>query len=322
MEPDVIVCHYASGDHFFCAIAYGQCPVAVIAMGNDVLYDEGDSFVPYFMRLLIRMALKLSFCICAKSELLARRIKSYGVDSPVDVNYWGADLNRYHPGKQIEARWKLKLDENKAIILSPRAIEPRLNIHLIVEAFHEVLTKHHNSLLIILGRSSPDYKKQIEETIERLNLADKVCVLSEVSQDVLSQYYQASDVVISMAHSEGFPNSILEVMACKVPIVVGRITQIEELLENDKNAWISEKEPQAIAAAILDVLGDQDKRQRISNTAYITAREHADIKKNGIKFSNNLKRYCATYKHKSWTEIVLFRMLYVMYRIQRKIINV
>ncbi len=191
-----------------------------------------------------------------------------------------------------------------------------------MDAFRKGLAKHKNSLLIILGRSSPDYKKQIEKTIENLNLVDKVCVLSEVSQDVLSQYYQASDVVVSMAHSEGFPNSVLEVMACKVPIVVGRIVQIEELLEHDKNAWICEKEPQAIAAAILDVLDNQDRRLRISNAAYITAREHADIKRNGIKFSNDIKRYCAASKQKLWVELILFRVLYVVYRIQRKIINV
>jgi glycosyltransferase involved in cell wall biosynthesis len=191
-----------------------------------------------------------------------------------------------------------------------------------VEAFPAVLMKRPNALLVILGRSSPGYKNQIEETIKRLNLACNVYVLDEVSQDVLPRYYQASDVVVSMGHSEGFPNTLLEVMACKVPIVVGRIAQIEELLEDDKNAWICEKQPQAIAAAILDVLDDQNKRQRVSNAAYATVKEYADIKKNGIKFSNDMKRYCATYNHSSWIKIILFKILYAIYRVQRKIIRI
>lgn len=321
IKPDAIVCHFSAGDHFFSAIAYGRCPVAAIAMGHDVLYDEGDSFVPYFVRLLIRMALQRSLYISAKSELLAERIKNYGVRSPVSVNYWGADLDRFHPGERNIAWRKLGLDENKTIILSPRALEPRLNIHLIVEAFHEVLTKYDNASLVILGRASPDYKKQIEETIVRLNLKNRVRLLNEVSQDALLPYYQASDVVVSMGRSEGFPNTLLEVMACKVPVVVGRIAQIEELLEHDRNAWICEIEPRAIAAAILDVLDDREKRQRISNSAYMTAKEYADIKKNGITFSNNLKRYCAADKRGSWIEIIIFKIMYVMYRIQRKIIT-
>jgi glycosyltransferase involved in cell wall biosynthesis len=322
IEPDAIVCHFSSGDHFFSAVAYGRCPIAVIAMGNDVLYDEGDCFVPHFMRLLIRMGLRRSHYISAKSEHLAERIKSYRVRAFIDVNYWGADLTVFQPGNQIEARRVLGLDARKRIILSSRALEPRLNIHLVVEAFHTVSKEYPDTLLVLLGRSEPGYKRQVVETIARLNLGEKVSIVGDVSQAVLPLYYQASDVVVSMAHCEGFPNTLLEVMASKVPIVVGRISQIEELLENGKNAWICEKEPQAIAAAILDVLDNQDRRQQIANAAYLSAREHADIKMNGVKFSNSIKRYCAACKHSPYMKIILFRILYTIYRVQRKIIKI
>jgi len=320
IEPDVIVCHFAAGDHFFNAIAYGRCPVSAITMGHDVLYDEGDRFESFFTRFLIRLALRQLHFLSAKSRYVARRIESYGVHCPVEVNYWGADLTKYCPGKQIEARRELGWDENATVILSPRALEPRLNIHLIVEAFHEVLTKRPNSMLVILGRSSPDYKDKIDKTIERLNLVDKVRVLSEVSQDVLPLYIRASDVVVSIGHSEGFPNTVLEVMACKVPIVVGKIAQVEELLENAKSAWICEIEPKAVATAILDVLDDQGRSERITNAAYTIVKEYADIRVNGITFSKNLKRVSAANIRWYRIELITFRILYVIYRIQRKIL--
>lgn len=323
ISPDVIVCHYASGDHFFNAIAYGKCPVAVIAMGHDVFYDAGDMVVPPFARLLTRMALRRSLYISAKSELLGKRIKSYGVHTQVDVNYWGADLDRFSPGDRLEARRKLGLDENAIIILSSRAIEPRLNIHLIVEAFYTVLQRHKRASLVILGRSSPDYKRQVEETVGRLNLKDHVHILGDVSQDSLLQYYQASDVVISVAQSEGFPNTALEVMACKVPIVIGNIPHIDELLEKNRNAWICEKEPGAIATAVLDILGDEENRLRISEAAYATAKEFADIKKNGISFSNKLKQVCgeAMQRHESILSVMIFKVMYSLYRIQRRLVQ-
>ena len=257
IQPEAIICHYAAGDHYFRAISYNRCPVAVIAMGNDVLYDKGDSVVPVVQRLLIRMALRRSNYVSAKSAYLAERIKRYGVQSPADVNYWGADMRSYHPGDRIEARRKLSLDENCTVILSSRALEPRLNIHLIVEAFHTVLSRHKSAYLVLLGRSSPEYKFKVEETIRRLNMNDKVSIVGDVTQDVLPLYYQASDIVVSMGSCEGFPNTVLEVMACNVPVVVGRIAQVEELLEDNNNAWLCEIEPKSIAAAILDVLGDQ-----------------------------------------------------------------
>lgn len=321
IDPEAIVCHYASGDHFFSVIANGRCPVAAIAMGHDVLYDEGDSVVSAFTRFLTRMALRRAHYISAKSRILAQRLESYGVRCPIDVNYWGADLNRYHPANQLESRRKLGLDEGRPIILSPRAIEPRLNIHLIIEAFHEVLTRYQDALLVILGRSSPDYKNQIEQTIKRLGLTKHVRILGEVSQDTLPLYYQASDVMVSMASSEGFPNSLLEVMACKVPVVVGKIVHIEELLENGKNTWVCDIESNAIAATILDVLNDESKRRRISDAAYMTVTEHADIKKSGMTFSDNLKQASANYNLSLGANIILFRLLYGIYRIQRKIMT-
>lgn len=321
INPDVIVCHYALGDHFFTAITFGKCPVAAIAMGNDVLYDEGDCFVPYLGRLLTRMALRRARFIAAKSRFLANRIKSYGVTSAIAVNYWGADLNQYYPGNKVEARGALGWKASGPIVLSPRAIEPRLNIHLIIEAFQKVLSAYPDASLVILGRSDPEYKRKIEENILWLNLGDKVRVVDEVGQDVLPLCFQASDVLVSMACCEGFPNTLLEAMGCKIPIVVGRIPQIEELLENDKNAVICEKNPGEIAGAILGVLSAQEKSQRLSNEGYNTVMQYANIKQNGRAFSNNLKQLLPGYKRPLWVQTLIFSLVFFMYRIQRRILR-
>ncbi|NOT10832.1 MAG: glycosyltransferase family 4 protein [Methylococcaceae bacterium] len=319
IRPDVIVCHYASGDHYFNAIGYGQCPVASIVMGNDAFYDEGDMVVPFLAKLLVRMSLRRSYYLSAKSELLAQCLKRYGVTAPIDVNYWGADMTRFSPGHRLEARRQLGLDEKAILILSSRALEPRLNIHLIVEAFPEILQSYSNASLIILGRSSPDYKRQVEDTVSRLNLADRISFRGDVSQDALLQYYQASDCVVSVAQCEGFPNTVLEVMACKVPVVVGNIPHIDELLENNRNAWICEKNPQAIATAILAVLGDATNRAAIVDAAYATAMKFADIKKNGIRFSYRLKQSLTNIQPASRVAQLVFKAIFLLYRIQRKI---
>ncbi len=323
INPDVIVCHYASGDHFFNAVAYGKCPVAVIAMGHDILYDEGDCEVSFFVKLLTRMALRRSSYIAAKSNVLAERIKSYGVKTaPVEVNYWGSDLERFSQGDKTDARLKLGLDQNDIIILSSRALEPRLNIHLIIEAFSTIANTFENATLLVLGRSNPEYKQKVEETITRLNLSARVSIKGDVSEDILLQYYQASDVVISVAQSEGFPNTALEVMACKVPIIIGNIPHIDELLENNSNAWICEKDPDAIAGSILQVLSDKEKRLRICEAAYVTAREYADIKKNGIRFSHQLKQFINSYKPQPVINNLVFKAMFYLYRIQRKLAKV
>lgn len=320
IEPDIIICHFASGDHFFDAIAYGNSPVAVIAMGQDVLYEAGDRYVPYLKRLLTRMALHRAMFISAKSEYLKNRIRQFGVKIPIEVNYWGADMKHFSPGNKDKARRKLGWNEEGIYILSPRAIEPRLNIDVIVDAFFKVLGKYPDSILVILGRADPIYLRQINEQISRLGISDNVMLQDEITQEMLPTYYRASDMVLSMARSEGFPNTILEVMACRIPVVIGKISQIEELLEDNKNALICEIDPHAISQKILDVLNN-GASEAITTEAFHLVQTYANIKTNGEKFSSQLKMRIISDKKVSYVGLLLFKCIYLFHRASRKILG-
>jgi glycosyltransferase involved in cell wall biosynthesis len=290
LAPDVIVCHYGSGDHFFNAIAWGRCPVAVIAMGNDVLYDDGDSRVTPMRALLTRMGLRRTAYISAKSQFIAGATRQLGYRGPMEVNYWGSSLRRFRPGDQAAARRELGLAEAGPLVLSPRAIEPRLNIHLVVEAFAEVVKRHPDGQLVILGRAMPEYRAQVLAAVGRLGLGSRVRVLDELSQEVLPAWYQASDVVVSVASVEGFPNTVLEVMACGVPVLVGDIPQIRELLTDGVNARICAVDAPAIAAGMISLIENPASTAVIANSGRETALESGDIDANGQRFASALRK--------------------------------
>lgn len=320
ISPDVIVCHYASGDHFFNAITYGRCPVAVIAMGSDIFYERGDTHVPQLQRLLIRMGLKCVDYVSAKSVHLSDQIKAFGVACEVDVNYWGADMRHFKPNNKVAARKKLGINEcSGSVILSPRAISPLYNIHLIVEAFRMVSTVRPDALLIILGRSSDAYKQRIEELVEKCNLTDKVQFVGEVDQETLLDYYNASDVVVSMARSEGFPNTLFEVMGCEVPVVVGDISQIGELLANGKNARICEISCNGISRELLGSLENLAESERLVANGRNTIKEFADIFENGKKFSDRLKQICIKHNRKKIFKRMVFSQLYNLNKFLRRL---
>ena len=323
IAPDVIICHFASGDHFFNAIAWGGCPVAVIAMGHDVLYEAGDARVSPMRRLLTRMALRRSCYISAKSEYLARRIRGFGVKAPVAVNYWGADLEHFSPGDRNAARRELGWEENGIYLLSPRAVEPRLNVDVIVDAFAAVKARFPGARLVILGRSKPDYLRRIQEQIDRLRIRDSVLMLGNVAQDALPVCYRASDAVVSMAQSEGFPNTVLEAMACRVPVVIGEIAQIGELLRNGINALITPIRVDAIVDAVSGLLEDDALAYRISDGGLSTVRKYGDISRSGAAFSEIAGRLVTGSSEKIVVpSSFVFRKAYLVYLLLRKIVTV
>ena len=91
--------------------------------------------------------------------------------------------------------------------------------------------------LRIVGKCMPDIKE------EMLNVArksgDDVSWLNFVGEvtheDVIREFYQA-DMFVFPSYSEGFPNVILEAMACGCPIVSSDVGAIPEMLDIDGDA--------------------------------------------------------------------------------------
>ncbi len=238
----------------------------------------------------------------------------------MDVNFWGADLKRFCAGDCSKARARLGIPVDAPVILSPQAVDPTCNTALIVLAFRRVLVAQPRALLVVLGRCSiPEYIEKIKMEIKRLGIGDSVIWLGEVDQETLIDHTVACDVVVSMASSEGFPNTVLEVMDCEAPIVAGRIRQIEELLENGVHATLCEIEKEEIAEAIVDAFDQPERTTQMVRHAKELVVRQAGIIKNGCFFADRLRIVCRDAKRHSWFQIFSFRLAFVIYLAFRRI---
>lgn len=290
LNPDGIVCHFASGMHLVNSVLHNRCPVAAVAMGHDVLHDKGDRPPGALQRWVDRLALQRLDYICAKAPHLAAQLRRDGCRGPIEVNYWGAELNEFRPLGAVDCRHRLDLPKQAAIVLSPRAVEPRLNIHLVVEAFAKLRAHRPDAFLVIVGRVHPGYGARVEQAIETAGLRDHVRVVREVVRDELATYIGAADVVVSMARSEGFPNTVLEVMAARRPLVVGRLPEIEALMADGVHGRLCAFDAEAIAAAIGEVLSNPAHAQEMVEQANLLAMTHGDIEENGRRFGEQFRR--------------------------------
>ena len=319
IQPDLIICHFCSGPHFFGAIAYGSCPVAGIVMGSDVLYERCDTRVPGLSRLLIRMGLRRMAYISAKSPYLERQCRDLGVKSPIAVNYWGADTQQFTPGDQMAARRSIGLPADRSIVLSPRTLSPLYNIDAIIAAISIVVGKIPDVLLVMIGREAPDYRSRIDNQVRNAGLTDKVKFIGEVEFNQIADYYNASDVVVSMARTEGFPNSVLEVMCCRRPLIIGRIAQIEETIEDDRECRMVEIDAACIAESIVEIISQPDLADRLAANAFEKSREIADIDRNGQVFAVDVMRFIPQHQKRSVLSLWLYRLTFILHSILRKL---
>lgn len=126
--------------------------------------------------------------------------------------------------------------------------------------------------------TDPEYKKLLDETIQRLNLTDRVRFLGVVGG--IDKYYllKHSLANVHMASWESYCNAMHESMSQGCICVVARDTASEELIQDGVNGYaVGVEDSQAVAEKIEFILkngnSEELNRMRLSNIAF--TKEHA-----------------------------------------------
>ncbi|HET6898525.1 MAG TPA: glycosyltransferase, partial [Vicinamibacteria bacterium] len=89
--------------------------------------------------------------------------------------------------------------------------------------------------------------------------------------------YSLADVVVSVPSSDGLPQSLFEAMACAAPIVLGRLPVYEEVVHDGLEALLVPLASDAVAEAVIRVLGEPGLAARLAGRAGETVRTEADL---------------------------------------------
>jgi len=188
---------------------------------------------------------------------------------------WGIDLRRFSPGKSsLVLRDELGWGSNE-IFISTRSWEPVYAIEVLVRAFAAVLGQRPRARLLLLGDGSRE--ASIRSIVNDLGLDAVVHAPGRVNQDHLPDYFRLADVYVSSALSDGTSVSLLEAMACGLPVVVTNAFGNPEWVEEGVNgALATPGSVDALATAMLSIpVRPADKAgMRAANVA--KARNRAD----------------------------------------------
>ncbi len=110
--------------------------------------------------------------------------------------------------------------------------------------------------LIIVGYGKDE--KKLKDIKKTLNLTNVEFIGKKEGPDLIREYKSSHVFVLSSA-SEGQPMSILEALACDLPIVATRVGGITEIVRNNVNGiLVPSHEPNKLAKAISTVLKKED----------------------------------------------------------------
>lgn len=247
---DLIDAHYLYPD-CVAAARIGKrlgIPVVMSARGSDV---HQFFKMPAILR-QIQKALKSSAAIVAVSNSLADQIRALPGVGEVQVIGNGVDTSRFHNIDQIEARKQLGLDPHSPVIVSVAALKPIKGHRELIRAFGIVRRQFPNALLLLVGKGTE--QKKLEALCQSSGLADAVRFEGAVPNERLFVYYSAANVSCLASRNEGWPNVILESLACGTPVVATAVGGIPEALCSDAVGILTGVEHTSIATGLEQAL--------------------------------------------------------------------
>jgi len=202
-------------------------------------------------------------------QLKKHFIDNYGfVQARAEVIYNGIDTSKFKPGENNVIREKLGLASDDILVGSIGNIRPAKGYDILLRAAAEVKKQRPDVKFVIAGEGSGELYRGLLILRENLNLQDTVFFLGFTENTV--EFLQGINVFLLCSTSEGFSLSLIEAMACGLPVVATRCGGPEEIIRSKKEGMlVEEKNPESIARCLMTVA----RSLRISekNTKYVSS---------------------------------------------------
>jgi colanic acid/amylovoran biosynthesis glycosyltransferase len=261
------------GVHLLPLLEICDLPVVVSFHGADA---QVDLHKPAHRERTRRM-FALATLLLARSESLAERLVAAGADpAKIRLHRTGLPLGDFtfvQREAPADGVWRCvqacRLIAKKGLVTSLRA-------------FADFSRAFPRATFTIAGEGPQ--REELVAIATALRIADRVTFTGFLSQDNLRALYAESHLFLhpselaSDGDQEGVPNSMLEAMATGLPVLATRHGGIPEAVENGASGWlVAERDPDALAKAMLAVTMDPNGYAQMSSVAANGVRERFDL---------------------------------------------
>lgn len=207
---DLIDAHYAYPDGV-AAVMLGRVlgkPVVITARGTDV------NLIPRHRvaRGMIRWAASHAAAMITVADALKTSLVKLGVPADrITTLRNGVDLTLFRPQHRTAARHAYGF-EGKTLLSVGHLIE-RKGHHHVIAALQRL-----PAFALAIAGDGPE-RGALEALAKQLGVASRVRFLGALPHEALPSLYTAADALVLASSREGWPNVLLEAMACGTPVI-------------------------------------------------------------------------------------------------------
>ncbi|MGW7271248.1 glycosyltransferase [Streptomyces sp. NPDC054864] len=195
------------------------------------------------------------------SEAERRTGQRAGIEAPWSVIPNGVDVERFRPQAAQSARTALGLSQREPLVVCVGRLCRQKGQDVLLRAWAAVAERMPLARLALVG-DGPDAAGLREQAPASVRFVGDV-------QDA-APWYRAADLVVLPSRWEGMALVPLEAMACARPVVVTDVDGARESLPPGlaPHGLVPPEDPQALARALLGLLGDPPLRESLGRAAH------------------------------------------------------
>ena len=156
-------------------------------------------------------------------------------------------------------------------ILFVGGADPRKNHRVFLESISQCVPALNGRAVVLVGDAVHPFG-DYRQTADRLGLDSHVRCPGRINRRDLQVLYSYADLFVFPSLYEGFGMPVLEAMACGAPVIASSTSALPEVA-GDAAVLVDPEDVEALSRAIVAVLDDREKRERMKVLGFARARK-------------------------------------------------
>ncbi len=246
----------------------------IILVFHTILPNPGET-----LKEQVQYIAGIAQCVIVMTHSSANILeKEYAIESDkVALIPHGTHLVRHIDKSWLKRKYKLtgrKVLSTFGLLSSGKSIETTLR------ALPAIVNKDQSVIFLIIGKTHPtiiqnegeQYREMLKVLVDELNLTNHVRFVNQfLPLPELLEYLQLTDIYLftSTDPNQAVSGTFSYAISCGCPIISTPIPHAREVLDNDTGIIVDFNNPEQLAVAVNDLLGDEQRRlSLVSNSLH------------------------------------------------------
>lgn len=248
--PDLVLAYWVYPDGFaaLSAARHLHVPCVVGALGSDI--HVRGRLNAWFTR---KTLAGIDALLTVSQDMRRTAITEFGAAAKkVHAVINGYNTNVFYPRPQQPMRERCGVPHDARLIVYVGRFVMAKGMRELVEAFKQLALGDHRLRLALVGDGV--MRGELQAMVAEAGLATRVLLPGGLAQEKVAEWIAASDVLCLPSWSEGYPNVVVEAVACGRPVVATDVGGTREIINPANGILVKPHDVESLRAGLAQAL--------------------------------------------------------------------